>query len=64
MSIEGGPSHIDTFDPKPKLKDLHLQEFTRPATNFVRHPPPPARHRMGQNKKVSQDQLFNSLVAP
>ena len=21
--LEGGPSHIDTFDPKPKLADLH-----------------------------------------
>ncbi len=27
--MEGGPSHIDTFDPKPALKDLHLQKFTR-----------------------------------
>lgn len=27
--MEGGPSHIDTFDPKPKLKQLHLKEFTR-----------------------------------
>ena len=29
LTMEGGPSHIDTFDPKPKLKDLHLQEFNR-----------------------------------
>jgi hypothetical protein len=27
--MEGGPSHIDTFDPKPKLDALHLQEFVR-----------------------------------
>jgi hypothetical protein len=27
--MEGGPSHIDTFDPKPKLRELHLQEFVR-----------------------------------
>ena len=27
--MEGGPSHIDTFDPKPKLADLHMTEFTR-----------------------------------
>jgi hypothetical protein len=27
--MEGGPSHIDTFDPKPKLAQLHLKEFTR-----------------------------------
>ncbi len=29
LFMEGGPSHIDTFDPKPKLAELHLQEFTR-----------------------------------
>lgn len=29
LMMEGGPSHIDTFDPKPKLAQLHLQEFTR-----------------------------------
>ncbi|MEM7393486.1 MAG: DUF1501 domain-containing protein, partial [Verrucomicrobiota bacterium] len=27
LFMEGGPSHIDTFDPKPKLKDLHLKDF-------------------------------------
>lgn len=29
LMMEGGPSHIDTFDPKPKLDQLHLQRFTR-----------------------------------
>lgn len=29
LLMEGGPSHIDTFDPKPKLAQLHLKEFTR-----------------------------------
>ncbi len=29
LTMEGGPSHIDTFDPKPKLDDLHLKEFQR-----------------------------------
>jgi hypothetical protein len=29
LFMEGGPSHIDTFDPKPKLDDLHMQEFNR-----------------------------------
>jgi hypothetical protein len=29
LMMEGGPSHIDTFDPKPKLAELHLQEFNR-----------------------------------
>ncbi len=29
LMMEGGPSQIDTFDPKPKLAELHLQEFVR-----------------------------------
>src|SRR5262245_24664219 len=29
LFMEGGPSHLDTFDPKPKLAALHLKEFTR-----------------------------------
>ncbi len=29
LFMEGGPSHIDTFDPKPKLDELHMREFTR-----------------------------------
>jgi hypothetical protein len=32
MFMEGGPSHIDTFDPKPKLADLHMSEFNRSDT--------------------------------
>jgi len=27
--MAGGPSHIDTFDPKPKLAELHLKKFQR-----------------------------------
>jgi uncharacterized protein DUF1501 len=29
LFMEGGPSHIDTFDPKPKLASLHMKEFQR-----------------------------------
>ncbi len=29
LMMEGGPSHLDTFDPKPELARLHLKEFTR-----------------------------------
>lgn len=29
LMMEGGPSHIDTFDPKPVLEKLHRSEFTR-----------------------------------
>ena len=34
LTMEGGPSHIDTFDPKPKLRDLHLKEFKRQGEAF------------------------------
>ncbi|MCH2025233.1 MAG: DUF1501 domain-containing protein [Verrucomicrobiales bacterium] len=29
LYMAGGPSHIDTFDPKPKLRELHLKKFKR-----------------------------------
>src|SRR5262245_15272592 len=29
LTMAGGPSHLDTFDPKPKLEQLHLKEFQR-----------------------------------
>ena len=29
LFMAGGPSHIDTFDPKPKLREMHLQKFKR-----------------------------------
>lgn len=29
LYMAGGPSHLDTFDPKPKLDDLHMKEFVR-----------------------------------
>lgn len=29
LFMEGGPSHLDTFDPKPKLAERHMQEFVR-----------------------------------
>ncbi len=29
LMMEGGPSHIDTFDPKPMLEKMHLKEFVR-----------------------------------
>ena len=28
LMMEGGPSHVDTFDPKPALNKLHLKAFT------------------------------------
>ncbi|MEO0415730.1 MAG: DUF1501 domain-containing protein [Verrucomicrobiota bacterium] len=29
LMMEGGPSHIDTFDPKPELAKRHLEKFNR-----------------------------------
>ncbi|MCM8538772.1 MAG: DUF1501 domain-containing protein [Lentisphaeraceae bacterium] len=29
LFMEGGPSHIDTFDPKPALEKFHMKEFVR-----------------------------------
>lgn len=29
LLMEGGPSHIDTFDPKPRLEKVHMTEFVR-----------------------------------
>jgi len=29
LTMSGGPSHLDTFDPKPKLAEMHLKEFNR-----------------------------------
>ena len=29
LLMEGGPSHIDTFDPKPQLAKLHMTDFAR-----------------------------------
>jgi len=29
LFMEGGPSHLDTFDPKPELTKRHLQKFKR-----------------------------------
>jgi len=29
LLMEGGPSHIDTFDPKPALRKLHLTEYVK-----------------------------------
>lgn len=34
LMMEGGPSHIDTFDPKPKLHDLHMKKFGQQGKNL------------------------------
>src|SRR5215467_7900006 len=34
LLMEGGPSHIDTFDPKPKLAELHMTKFQKERNRF------------------------------
>ena len=34
LLMEGGPSHIDTFDPKPKLEQLHMTRFGKERNRF------------------------------
>lgn len=34
LCLEGGPSHIDTFDPKPRLNELHLQSYRNEGNDF------------------------------
>ena len=34
LLMEGGPSHIDTFDPKPGLDGLHMTKFQKEQTRF------------------------------
>jgi hypothetical protein len=34
LLMEGGPSHIDTFDPKPKLETLHMTKFQKERSKF------------------------------
>lgn len=34
LMMEGGPSHIDTFDPKPDLEKYHLKKFVREGQQF------------------------------
>jgi len=34
LTMEGGPSHIDTFDPKPNLAKYHMTKFQREGEKF------------------------------
>ena len=35
LCMEGGPSQMDTFDPKPKLNAMHLKSFTEDNENLA-----------------------------
>ncbi len=34
LMMEGGPSHLDTFDPKSSLDKFHMKKFTREGEKF------------------------------
>ena len=50
LFMEGGPSQADTFDPKPKLNELHLSESTRTKglATGKRFAPQPSAGRIDQ----------------
>ncbi len=54
LYMAGGPSHIDTFDPKPKLKDLHLKKFKR-ESKFL--------SAMGSGERYYVQSPFNFIKA-
>jgi len=54
LYMAGGPSHIDTFDPKPKLKDLHLKKFKR-ESRFL--------SAMGSGERYYVQSPFNFIKA-
>jgi len=71
LFMEGGPSHIDTFDPKPDLERLHMEPFTRsdeeasPMSNgrrfYVRSP---FEFKRAGRAGIPMNTLFEHLSAP
>lgn len=69
LFMEGGPSHIDTFDPKPKLREMHLKEFVRKdatvsamASGKRYYVQSPFRFRKAGNSGIEMCELFESLA--
>jgi hypothetical protein len=54
LFMEGGPSHIDTFDPKPKLAELHMKEFHREGDRFASAMSSGKRYFVGSPYKFRQ----------
>ncbi len=63
LFMEGGPSQVDTFDPKPKLNELHKQESKRTAglaTGFRFYVGSPFKSRkVGQSGIEMSDQWIH-----
>ncbi|WP_417394692.1 DUF1501 domain-containing protein [Gimesia chilikensis] len=68
LFMEGGPSHIDTFDPKPALEKLHLKEFVREdkqvsamASGKRYYIKSPFKHRQAGKSGISLSEHFSYL---
>ena len=71
LFMEGGPSHIDTFDPKPALDDLHLKPFVNNSEQvsamtsgnrfYVKSP---FKFREVGDTKVSMNEHFKFMADP
>ncbi|MFP6658284.1 MAG: DUF1501 domain-containing protein [Pirellulales bacterium] len=71
LFMEGGPSHIDTFDPKPKLGDLHLKKFVNNSeqisgmTNGNRfYVGSPFKFRKAGKAGIAMNEHFVHMAAP
>ncbi|MFP6879327.1 MAG: DUF1501 domain-containing protein [Roseibacillus sp.] len=71
LFMEGGPSHIDTFDPKPKLNELHLKDFVRASkrvsgmTNGTRfYVKSPFEFVKAGNAGIPMNSLFKHMSHP
>ena len=68
LFMEGGPSHLDTFDHKPALEKLHLKEFVREdkqvsamASGKRYYIKSPFRHRQAGESGISLCEHFSHL---
>lgn len=67
LFMEGGPSQADTFDPKPKLNELHLSESTRTkglATGKRFFVGSPFRSRKVGNSGIEMSDQWKFLADP
>ncbi len=71
LFMEGGPSHIDTFDPKPKLNELHLKKFVNKSeeisgmTNGQRfYVGSPFKFRRAGNSGIPMNEHFVHMADP
>jgi hypothetical protein len=67
LFMEGGPSQVDTFDPKPKLNELHVTESKRTkglATGSRFYVGSPFKSRKVGNAGIDMSQPWQFLADP